>query len=115
KPGQFRLQRQVRLLEVLSYAGGPTEKAGRVIDVIHTAGPSPCEQGAGAETNSVPAAEGLAVYKLDETLKGKQGSNPFVRPGDIISLPEADQVFVIGHVTQPRAIALKDKAITVSK
>jgi protein involved in polysaccharide export with SLBB domain len=37
-----------------------------------------------------------------------------VQPGDIVQLPEADQVFVIGHVVQPRAIVLKDKIITVS-
>jgi hypothetical protein len=37
-----------------------------------------------------------------------------VQPGDIVQLPEADQVYVIGHVVQPRAIVLKDKVITVS-
>ena len=31
-----------------------------------------------------------------------------------MQVPEADQVFVIGHVVQPRVIALKDKTITVS-
>ena len=31
-----------------------------------------------------------------------------------MQLPEADQVFVIGHVVQPRAIPLQDKPVTVS-
>jgi polysaccharide export outer membrane protein len=48
-------------------------------------------------------------------MKGTEGSNPFVRPGDIISLPEADQIFVYGHVNSPRAIPLKDKPITISR
>src|SRR2546425_419520 len=30
QPGQFRLQRQVRLLELVSFAGGPSDKSGRV-------------------------------------------------------------------------------------
>lgn len=113
KPGQFRLQRQVRLLEVLSFAGGPTEKAGRVIDVIHPGGPNICTKGADNGPGLEP--EGLTVYKLDETLKGKEGANPFIQPGDVISLPEADQVFVVGYVYQPRSISLKDKPITVSR
>jgi polysaccharide export outer membrane protein len=111
-PGQFRLQRQVRLLELLSFAGGPSEKAGRVIDIIHTGGPNICEtRPAEGETTRV----GLGVFKLNDTLKGKEGANPFVQPGDIVSLPEADQVFVVGYVYQPRAINLKDKPITLTR
>jgi polysaccharide biosynthesis/export protein len=112
-PGQFRLQRQIRLLELLSFAGGPSDKAGRVIDVIHTGGPDICQSN--ASDGTPPSFQGLGVFKLPETLKGKEGSNPFVQPGDIISLPEADQIYVVGDVYQPRAIALKDKPITVSK
>jgi protein involved in polysaccharide export with SLBB domain len=53
------------------------------------------------------------MYKLYDTVKGKEGSNPFVRPGDIVSLLEADQVFVIGHVNSPQAIFLRDQPITI--
>jgi len=114
KPGQFRLQRKVRLLELVSFASGPTDKAGRLINVIHTGGPRLCPASP-AVTNPALAEDGLTAFNLDETLKGKPGSNPFIEPGDIVSVPEADQVFVIGHVSQPRSIALKDKAITVTK
>ena len=112
-PGQFRLQRQVRLLELLSFAGGPAQSAGRVINVIHTGGPNVCPIG-GSETVA-DGKESLTVYELNDTLKGKAQANPFVRPGDMVSLPEADQVFVVGHVNAPRAIALKDKTITVTR
>lgn len=110
-PGQFRLQRQVRLLELLSFAGGPSDKAGRVINVIHTGGPNICASNASASDTP----QELGVIKLNDTLKGKEGANPFVQPGDIISLPDADQVFVVGYVYQPRSIALKDKPITISR
>ena len=46
KPGQFRLQRQVRLLELISFAGGHTDKAGRVINVIHAGGANLCAKDA---------------------------------------------------------------------
>jgi len=112
-PGQFRLQRQVRLLELLSFAGGPSPVAGRVVNVIHTGGPIICQKDS-SDTDPSPALQGLKILKLNDTLKGKEDANPFVQPGDIVQLPEADQVFVIGHVVQPRAIVLKDKTITVS-
>ncbi|HMG72601.1 MAG TPA: polysaccharide biosynthesis/export family protein [Pyrinomonadaceae bacterium] len=112
-PGQFRLQRQVRLLELLSFAGGPSPLAGRIINVIHTGGPIICQKDP-SEVEATSAGQGLGIIQLNDTLKGKEGANPFVQPGDIIQLPEADQVYVIGHVVQPRVIALKDKAITVS-
>jgi len=112
-PSQFRLQRQVRLLELISFAGGPSKEAGRVVNVIHTGGPIICQKDA-PETDAAAAAAGLSVFKLNDTIKGKEEANPFIQPGDIVQLPEADQVFVIGHVVQPRAIILKDKVITVS-
>jgi polysaccharide export outer membrane protein len=113
-PGQFRLQRQVRLLELISFAGGPADRAGRVIHLIHAGGPNICEKdsaggGANAETQS------LSVFQLSDTFKGSEGANPVIRPGDIVSLPEADQVFIVGYVYSPRAIPLKDKQITVSR
>jgi polysaccharide biosynthesis/export protein len=114
KPGQFRLQRRVRMLELVSLAGGPTNKAGRVINLIHAGGTNICPNDPAA--NSVASdAQALTVFRLNDTLKGMESANPFVQPGDIISLPEADQVFVVGYVIQPKAIPLKDKAITVSQ
>lgn len=117
-PGQFRLQRRVRLLELLTFAGGPAPRAGRVINIIHAGGPNMCETNASdstAESNSAVAPQVVSEYKLYETLKGREGSNPFVQPGDIVSLLEADQVFIVGHVTSPQAISLRDQPITISR
>ena len=111
-PGQFRLQRQVRLLELLSFAGGPANRAGRSINVIHT-GTSLCEEDLSnaREVNG----EKLSTYKLTETMKGTGDANPYVQPGDIVSVPDADQVFVIGHVQSPQTIPLRDKPISISR
>jgi polysaccharide export outer membrane protein len=98
----------------LTFAGGPSEKAGRVIHVIHAGGPSLCQKES-PESTAETTIPGLRLLKLNDTLQGLEGSNPFVQPGDIVSLPEADQVFVVGYVYQPRSIALKDKTITVSR
>jgi len=89
-PGQFRLQRQVRVLELLSFAGGPSAAAGRIIDIIHTGGPDVCGDPNAPEV-AAASIDNLGVLQLNDTLKGREGSNPFVKAGDIISLPEADQ------------------------
>ncbi len=118
-PGRFQLQRPVRLLELLSYAGGPSDSAGGKIQVVHSAGPSLCESPAAAAGESPAAADGevaesLTYYTLSDTMRGADPSNPYVRPGDIISLPEADQAFIVGNVLRPMAIPLRER-VTVSR
>jgi polysaccharide biosynthesis/export protein len=112
-PGQFRLQRQVRLLELISFAGGPSNSAGRTVNITHTGGSIICQNDP-TDNPATPALAGVTMLKLSDTLKGKEEANPFVQPGDIVQIPDADQVFVIGHVVEPKAIPLKDKPITVS-
>jgi polysaccharide biosynthesis/export protein len=107
KPGQFQLQRRVRLLELVSLAGGPTDRAGERVLVAGNAGVLSCDK-IGDSTNSFQA------YNLNNTLKGEDVSNPYVRPGDIITIPEAQQVFVVGNVFKPISISLKEK-LTVSQ
>src|SRR6185503_5410633 len=38
---RFELQRRVRLLELLTYAKGPTSKAGQTINIVHSTAASP--------------------------------------------------------------------------
>jgi len=51
---------------------------------------------------------------LSATLSGDEKANPFVRPGDIIKVPEAKLAYVVGNVVRPSAIPLKDP-ITASR
>lgn len=112
-PGRFQLQRRVRLLELLSFANGPHERAGRAIHVVHAGTVSLCYAPAAPEAQDA-AKTNFVSYHLSDTLRGDDEANPFVRPGDIITLPEAEQVYVVGNVTSPRAIPLKEP-ITVTR
>jgi len=100
---RFELQRRVRLLELLTYAKGPTSKAGQTINIIHSTAASPCKQ-----TNDTDTAAAFSSYKLSEVLQGDPKSNPYLEAGDIVTLPEADQVYVVGNVFMPLTIALKE-------
>jgi polysaccharide export outer membrane protein len=41
-------------------------------------------------------------------------SNPLIQPGDIVSLPDAAQVYVVGNVFRPTSIPLKDQPVTLA-
>src|SRR5215510_15741991 len=41
---RFELQRRVRLLELLTYAKGPSTKAGQTINIVHSSATTPCKQ-----------------------------------------------------------------------
>ena len=108
-PSRFQLTRRVRLLELLTFAGGLTDNAGRTIQVVHTGSGTSCD----AVVENV-STSGLDNYKVSETLRGEDLANPFVQPGDVVSIAEAEQVFVIGNVVRPSAIALREP-ITVTR
>src|SRR5712692_12064393 len=110
---QFKMQRPVRLLELLSLAGGPTDGAGRTVQIVHAGGVPICAQ-SGASAVDGNDASAFVAYQLSDTLKGSPAANPFVRPGDIVSIPLAVQVFVLGNVLKPSAIPLKEP-LTVSR
>jgi polysaccharide export outer membrane protein len=105
---RFELQRRVRLLELLSYAKGPSPKAGQSINIVHSTEPSPCR-----EANE-DLASTFSTYKLSETLQGIPRANPYLEAGDVVTVPEADQVYVVGNVFTPVTIPLKEP-ITLSR
>ena len=113
-PSRFQLQRRVRLLELLSYTGGPSDFAGRTIQIVHTASPTMCESTTAPDQVSEAALSIIDHYKLSDTLRGEETANPYVRPGDIISVSEAEQAYIVGNVLKPSAIPLKEP-ITVSR
>jgi polysaccharide biosynthesis/export protein len=100
---RFELQRRVRLLELLTYAKGPSPKAGQTINIVHGQMSSICQTSEGEDLNKT-----FSSYRLSDTLRGDPNANPYLETGDIVTLPEADQVYVVGNVFTPITIALKE-------
>ena len=100
---RFELQRRVRLLELLTYAKGPSSRAGQTINIVHSTAVSPCKK-----DDDSDASAAFTSYKLSDVLQGDPKSNPYLETGDIVTLPEADQVYVVGNVFSPLTIALKE-------
>lgn len=102
---RFELQRRIRLLELLTFARGPSGKAGQTINIIHSAPALACQN---PNAGSEDAAKAFVSYKLSETLLGDPRANPYIEPGDTIYLPDADQVYVVGNVGTPLTIPLRE-------
>src|SRR5262249_35628975 len=68
---RFELQRRIRLLELLTYAKGPSPKAGQTINVVHSTAPSLCRTR--KYDDEVTA---FTSYKLADTLQGDPKANP---------------------------------------
>ena len=100
---RFRLQRRVRLLELLTYAKGPSTRAGQTINIVHSSTSSPCKQTEEGDSTSV-----FTSYKLSDVLQGDPKSNPYLEAGDIVTVPEADQIYVVGNVISPVTIPLRE-------
>ncbi|HVX65830.1 MAG TPA: polysaccharide biosynthesis/export family protein [Bryobacteraceae bacterium] len=108
EPGVKQLQGSKSLFEVLSMAGGPTADAGPKVLITRNLeyGAIPLES---AKTD--PSGRfSVAEVNLQRVLAADQPQdNILVRPNDVITVPRADMVYVIGEVNKPGGFVLNDK------
>lgn len=107
KAGQLYLNRKMRLMQVVALAGGPNKEAGTRIQVARLGAVDLCEQKGAAELDEQQMSKLLYKYDLKKTLEGDESSNPWMQPGDVVYVSEADKAFVVGNVKEAKAILLK--------
>jgi polysaccharide export outer membrane protein len=96
RPGIYPVVGQQRLFDVISAAGGFTEKAGRSITITHRGQP-----------------DKPLVVPLARNVSDNPDSNVFVYPGDTIVVRKADIVYVVGDVGRPSGFAMDSGHLTV--
>jgi protein involved in polysaccharide export with SLBB domain len=106
-PARLNAKPRRRILEVLALVGGPNARAEKTVLIIHNCSCSPCDK---AESKAGDADE----YNLSDVLRGREHGNPYVVPGDIVMVPEADPVFVMGNVITQRSIRFSE-GMTVTR
>lgn len=103
KPGSFNLNRKIRLLELLAFAGGPdVEKAGANIQVARVGNVSGCVETADSQQGEVT----FFRYKIKDVMDGKE--NPWMQPGDVVSVSDIEYAFVVGNVKEAAKVPLKE-------
>jgi len=96
KPGVYPVPGQQRLFDVISAAGGFTEKAGRSIQVTHRDLPD--------QPITVP---------LSRNVTDNPERNVPILPGDTIIVRKADLVYVVGDVGRPSGFLMDSGHLTV--
>ena len=131
-PQRFQLKREVYLNELIVLAGGLTDKASGKIQILRrneascaamvearkAASASTVEivkhnKGVQTETTPLPPNRIIEI-DVAELLRGKRASNPKIHYGDLITIKEAEPVYVIGSVNNPTKIAVRS-SITVTR
>ncbi len=96
RPGVYPVPGQQRLFDLISAAGGFTEKAGRSIAVTHRDQPD--------KSITIP---------LSRNVTDDPESNIPVLPGDTIIVRKADLVYVVGDVGRPSGFLMDRGRLTV--
>jgi polysaccharide export outer membrane protein len=87
---------QQRLFDVISAAGGLTDKAGRTVSITHR------------NQQDKPV-----IVELTRHLEDSPQSNVQVYPGDTIVVRKADIVYVVGDVARPSGFVMERSGLTV--
>jgi polysaccharide biosynthesis/export protein len=112
-PQQFELRRTARLLELLAFAGGVTEEAGGMVQVIRTQ-PALCTDKPAepvADLAEIPSR----MYSLSSIRLGTDEANPIILPGDVIVVHKAPPIYVTGEVVSSQGIYLKDGGTSLTE
>jgi len=110
-PMQVTMMRRARLHELVTKAGGWTDRASGTIQIMHTE-PEMCPDPSDIFQKTALASTGtfgITVFKLNDLKLGKQEADPYIRPGDIVIVTEAEPVYVMGAVVNSRELPLRDQ------
>ena len=102
-PTRFRIQRIVRLRELIVLAGGFSDYASGEIVIFR---PSDLNCSVPLTSDKGPSGNGLQTINISisELLAGKQAADPVVLSGDMVTVGKAVLIYVIGAVNNPRPI-----------
>jgi len=90
QPKQIALTRELRVYDLISLAGGMTDKAGNTIQLVR-----------------FRPVETMEVINLNDLVR-KPDLNRVLRDGDFINVPESGVIYVTGNVNKPGSFPLKE-------
>ncbi|HVE58158.1 MAG TPA: polysaccharide biosynthesis/export family protein [Pyrinomonadaceae bacterium] len=102
KAGTYYINRRIRLLELISFAGGPNKEAGSRMIVARTGSSSACK----VESDDSVIENDLVLmnFKVKDVLEGKQ--NLWMQPGDIVSVLDSDVIYIYGNVNKVGSVKM---------
>jgi protein involved in polysaccharide export with SLBB domain len=128
KSQRFQIKRPVNLNELLILSGGLTDRISGEIQIFRPQNLS-CVAKANDEASGksesgelreryvkTSRTQGSETFniRISDLLSGKEASNPQILSGDIITVLEADPIYIIGGVNSPKQISLRSE-ITLTR
>jgi len=104
KPGNYYVSRRVHLLELLALAGGPNKESGTRMLVARAGSTSNCKEKSVSQDDDSIAVMG---FKIRDVQEGKQ--TLWMKPGDVVSVLDADIVYIYGNVNKQGALKIRDQ------
>ncbi len=98
RPGPYPAIGERHLLDLISAAGGLTDKAGRAVTIEHRGDP-----------------DHKVVLQLSSNLAEDTQNNVEIHPGDTIIVSRAGIIYVVGDVGHPSGFLIEDNGLTVLK
>jgi polysaccharide export outer membrane protein len=115
---QVTLTRRARLLELISFAGGVTEKSGGMVQIFRTQAPI-CSDAAPETAWKADAADDFNVpsrlYSLSALRQGREDSNPEILAGDVIMVLKASPIYVTGEVIRPGEFSIPEGGLPLTQ
>ena len=115
---QVNLSRRAKLLELIAFVGGVTERAGGMIQVFRTRPPICGSDAAIAEWKAgIPEGMGIPsqMYSLSSLRMGLEEANPEIFAGDIIVVQKAAPVYITGEVRKPGEFDIPEGGLALTQ
>ena len=109
RPGSYVLKRKTHILELISNAGGFTNKAGRTIKIVR---PKSQKQSEGHVSPTEDKENEIITLDLSKFNANSAHDTFFVKSGDSIYVNPVPRIYVIGEVGNPGALEW-EKSMTV--
>jgi polysaccharide export outer membrane protein len=104
KPGNFYVNRRVPLLELLSFAGGPSKESGSKLIVARLGSSSACRLNMEQMVDSEQIV--FRTFKIKDLQQGKASFK--MQAGDVVSVLDSDIVYVYGNVNKPGEVKFRE-------
>lgn len=105
-PGVYQLNAQKHLLEMIAAAGGADESAGSILNVTRPLASGPIPLAGTTQSAGYYSAQ----ISLPEVVDGRHpDDNIVILPNDVIIIPRAKLVYVIGEVHKSGGFVLRDR------
>lgn len=116
RPMVYQILRPTTLLELLANAGGITDEAGSVVLITRATGvPAPRTVSASSDETPPQNSQTISIRLQDLLESGDPSFNIQVLGGDVVSVPRAGIVYVMGGgITQPGGYVLQSHGEQIS-